>query len=172
MYSVYNNITQCAQYLIQMVSIMETYLGLHIKYLLSCVLIFWVRDPTSMSDYRIPRGWTCYLVCKGHETTQRFQFDLHSNEECTRRWPVLLLLSLHLHFKRPDLCGWTWHTWLTILTCQQAGWNLGTCFNVDVRCLCIRTPCILYKFPVLTDSFSNCSILHFQHTVYKLRHCL
>ncbi|OWK06526.1 hypothetical protein Celaphus_00012129 [Cervus elaphus hippelaphus] len=53
-----------------------------------------------------------------------------------------------------------------------AGWNLGTRFDADVRCLCIRTTCILYKFPVLTDSFRNCSILHFQYTVYKLRHCL
>ncbi|XP_006107907.1 disintegrin and metalloproteinase domain-containing protein 21-like [Myotis lucifugus] len=72
-----------------------------------------------------------------------------------------------LHMRRKRLF---WPGQLTLFTVSIIASNqIGTTFGLwldTVECVCQRrATCIMYRYPVLTDSFSNCS---FQHTAHVL----
>lgn len=162
-YRLYNNITTCAKFLIDMVSLMDSmYKGLDIKFHLTAVLIFDVRDPVNMNDYRLPGGEyyrfhstylfqiinpsSSFIVVK--EGPQDYQNDPVANGLCSPQ-------CLHMvgHLGRHYLL-------LAVIMSQYCGRSIGLYFDNN-ECSCQRrSSCIMYRYPVLTDSFSNCSFVH------------
>ncbi|KAM9645999.1 disintegrin and metalloproteinase domain-containing protein 21-like [Trichechus inunguis] len=61
---------------------------------------------------------------------------------------------------------------LSVITSFQIGRTLGLHID-DETCYCQRrTTCIMYRFPVLTDVFSNCSIVGLYEASGTASHCL
>ncbi|XP_027951822.1 disintegrin and metalloproteinase domain-containing protein 29-like [Eumetopias jubatus] len=175
MYRLYNNVTMCAKFLIDMVSLMDSiYKGLDIKFHLTAVLIFDIRDPVNMNDYRLPAGEyhrfhatylfniinpsSSFVVVK--EGPQDYQNDPATFALCSPR-------CLHMvgHLGRHYLL-------LAVIISQYCGRSIGLYFD-NHECSCQRrSSCIMYRYPVLTDSFSNCSFGHLQNILNINKHCL
>uniref|UniRef100_A0A8C0JZD9 ADAM metallopeptidase domain 21 n=1 Tax=Canis lupus dingo TaxID=286419 RepID=A0A8C0JZD9_CANLU len=175
MYRLYNNVTACAKFLISMVSLIDSiYKGLGIRYHLTAVLIFHVRDPVNMNDYRLPAGEyyryhannlfriinpssSFVLVRDG---PQDYQNEPTFGGICSARCLHMIgLLGRH-------------YVLLAVIMSQYAARNLGLYYdNADCGCQ-RRSTCIMYRYPVLTDSFSNCSFMHLQNLLSVNKHCL
>ncbi|XP_046935851.1 disintegrin and metalloproteinase domain-containing protein 21-like [Lynx rufus] len=175
MYRVYNNMTLCIKFMIDMVSLIDSmYKGLDIRYHLTAVLVFDVRDPVNMNDYRIPGGEyyqfhhtylynviqpsASFIVVK--DGPEDYQYNPRMFGFCSSQ-------SLHMvgHLGRHYLL-------LAVVTSHLCGRSLGLYFD-DHDCSCQRrSSCIMHRYPGLTDSFSNCSFVHIQNMLSTEKHCL
>ncbi|CAD7679581.1 unnamed protein product [Nyctereutes procyonoides] len=123
MYRLYNNVTTCANFLI----------SLDIRYHLTAVLIFQVRDPARYYRYhannlfRIINPSSSFVLVR--DGPQDYQ-----NEPTLETWVCIMIML--------------------IVVAQR------------------RSTCIMYRYPVLTDSFSNCSFMHLQNILSINKHCL
>ena len=174
-YHLYNNVETCVKFPTDMVSLVDTrYKVLDIKFHFTEVLIFDVRDPVNMNDYRLPSGEyhrfhetylfrivnpsSSFVVVK--EGPQDYQNDPAGYGLCSPR-------CLHMvgYLGRHYLL-------LAVITSQYCGRSIGLYFD-NHECSCQRrSSCIMYRYPVLTDSFSNCSFGHLQNILNVNKHCL
>ncbi|XP_059035706.1 disintegrin and metalloproteinase domain-containing protein 29-like [Mustela lutreola] len=168
MYTVFNNMSKCAQFLIKICSLIDTFLqGIDINYYIGSIIIYNQRDPVFMNNYNahfspyvrhyqfavyrfiIPHS--SIIVIKDGPNDLNYEPAIYGI--CNNRNLVMLgYLGRHLLI-------------LSIAGAQKVARNLGLYYD-ESTCTCQRRSlCIMHRKPSLTDSFSNCSYTHVQHIV-------
>ncbi|XP_069321458.1 disintegrin and metalloproteinase domain-containing protein 21-like [Eulemur rufifrons] len=168
MYDVFANFSACIQFIIRLYSVTDTLLhGLHSSFFLLLVTLYTQRDPAPMNDYRVP----------GSEMFNYYR-------QTFSRWMVIVSSLLIIKEAPTDdqvdppvraLCfGSNLHhvgylgrhyLMLAIVVNNRVMRNFGMSYD-GPQCYCLRrTQCIMWKFPGLTDAYSNCSIVSFQNVV-------
>nr|XP_014691929.2 disintegrin and metalloproteinase domain-containing protein 21-like [Equus asinus] len=166
MYRVYNNVSKCATFLIHLSTIIDSiWRGLDLGMFLTAIVIFDQRDPADMNDHRVPGSGfynyfsnTLYRAMSPHSSLivkrdgpHELQFNPGIYSMCKAQ-NLIMLGALGRHYLL-----------LAIIASQQIGRSFGLYFD-ESTCVCQRrTTCIMYRYPVMTDAFSNCSFLHTQH---------
>ncbi|XP_008535957.2 disintegrin and metalloproteinase domain-containing protein 21-like [Equus przewalskii] len=166
MYRVYNNVSKCATFLIHLSTIIDSiWRGLDLGMFLTAIVIFDQRDPADMNDHRVPGSAfynyfsnTLYRAMSPHSSLivkrdgpHELQFSPGIYSMCKAQ-NLIMLGALGRHYLL-----------LAIIASQQIGRSFGLYFD-ESTCVCQRrTTCIMYRYPVMTDAFSNCSFLHTQH---------
>ncbi|XP_058423906.1 disintegrin and metalloproteinase domain-containing protein 21-like [Diceros bicornis minor] len=167
-YNVYNNVTNCAIFMINLASLIDTmYQSLDIGFYVSCVLVYNQRDPTELTVLQVPGSpffqyfeRSLYRTLNPHssilvnqEGPHELQFNPVLYAMCNAQ-NLIMVGSLYRHYLL-----------LSIISSQQIGRTLGLYYD-ESTCICQRrTTCIMNRYPVLTDVFSNCSFEHTQHIV-------
>uniref|UniRef100_A0A9L0RNL9 Disintegrin and metalloproteinase domain-containing protein 21-like n=1 Tax=Equus caballus TaxID=9796 RepID=A0A9L0RNL9_HORSE len=166
MYRVYNNVSKCATFLIHLSTIIDSiWRGLDLGMFLTAIVIFDQRDPADMNDHRVPgSGFYSYfsntlntamnphssLIVK-RDGPHELQFSPGTYSMCKRQ-NLIMLGALGRHYLL-----------LAIIASQQIGRSFGLLYDAST-CVCQRrTTCIMYRYPVMTDAFSNCSFEHTQN---------
>ncbi|XP_070267496.1 disintegrin and metalloproteinase domain-containing protein 21-like [Myotis yumanensis] len=167
-YTLYNNVSQCAQYLVHLGSMIDAmFRGLDMRYYIGLMVIYNVREPTNMNNYRVPDGpfakdyarnihkyyfpYPGIIVKRDGPHEVDFKPELYTL--CGNR-NLIFLGQLSRHYLL-----------LSIIASHQIGTSFGLWLD-SMECVCQRrTTCIMYRYPVLTDSFSNCSFLHTAHVL-------
>ncbi|XP_004782031.1 disintegrin and metalloproteinase domain-containing protein 21-like [Mustela nigripes] len=168
MYTVFNNVSKCAQFLIRVFSLVDTFFqGIDVAFYISSMIIYDQRDPASMGDYHVTTNpyfqhyhkyvfpslqpHSSIMLIK--EGPQDHNYEPVAYGIC--RYRNLIMIG---YFGRPYL-------FLSIIATQKVGRSAGMYYD-DLYCSCQRrSTCIMYISPGLTDSFSNCSYTHIQHIV-------
>ncbi|XP_047573002.1 disintegrin and metalloproteinase domain-containing protein 21-like [Lutra lutra] len=166
MYTVFNNVSKCAHFLIKMCNLIDTFLqGIDINYYIGFIMIYNQRDPVPMNRYHVHFSpcvrhyksavyglvipHSSIVVIKDGPTDINYEPVLYG--VCSNRNLVMLgYLGRHLLI-------------LSIAGTQKVARNLGLYYDVNT-CTCQRrSVCIMHRPASLTDSFSNCSYIHVQH---------
>ncbi|KAM8802759.1 disintegrin and metalloproteinase domain-containing protein 21-like [Rhynchonycteris naso] len=175
MYTVFSNVSQCAQYLIRIVSIVDSMLqGLDMRYYVSVMIIYNTADPTPMDNYRVPGSpfydyysrhihrsfnpYSAVIVIK--DGPEDIQFRPHVYGMCGDRG-LIMVGQLGRHYLL-----------ISIIATQHIARSYGLYYDKEY-CVCQRrTTCIMSRFPVLTDAFSNCSFAYAQNALLKYGSCV
>ncbi|XP_075393893.1 disintegrin and metalloproteinase domain-containing protein 21-like [Tenrec ecaudatus] len=174
-YALYNNVTQCVMYLIDIASVVDSmYRHLDIKFRTVGLLIYNGREPASMTDYRHPGGaYSNYFrnniyqrmkVASSFIVTKDGPHELQYNPTVRGLCSAASLIMIG-HLGRHYLL-------LSVVVAFQMGRSVG--FDVDTPpCYCQRrTTCIMFRYPLITDVFSNCTIVHLQQSVLIKDSCM
>lgn len=167
-YTLFRNVSECAHYLRGVGSLFNSmYKSLDISYYIGIMVIYHDRDPTGMADYRVPGSpfFTYY------ERVIYQPLHPHSGLVMIRSGPYDHEFSPSAH----HICGsqslimlghlGRHYLLLAIIGAQQIGRTIGLRYDTDT-CVCQRrATCIMSRYPVLTDVFSNCSFLDLQSTL-------
>ncbi|XP_008581087.1 PREDICTED: disintegrin and metalloproteinase domain-containing protein 21-like [Galeopterus variegatus] len=176
-YRIFNNVTSCVTYLIRISRLLDSFLhNLHFGYYFYLMTIYNQNDPvSSYNDFRVP-GSPMYNYYK-----QVF-FDNYQPHSSV----IIIKDRPHEADFEPDdygLCSATGliftgelgrhYLLLSIIVTNQIGRTIGLAYDSPDDCVCQRrTSCIMFRFPGLTDAFSNCSYLHVQNIVNHRRWCV
>nr|XP_055195389.1 disintegrin and metalloproteinase domain-containing protein 21-like [Nyctereutes procyonoides] len=166
MYSVFNNVSKCAQFLISVFNLIDTFfLGLDINYYVAFIIIYNQRDPNVLNNYHptdSPYGryyvYNLYALLAPHSSIimiknvpQDAEFEPIAYAICNRG--NLIMLG---YLDRQYLI-------LAIVGAQKVARSFGVYYD-NPYCSCQRrSKCIMNNYFALTDSFSNCSFMHIQH---------
>nr|XP_003420594.1 disintegrin and metalloproteinase domain-containing protein 21-like [Loxodonta africana] len=170
----FNNVTQCMQYLISLGSLVNAmYHNLDIRYYVTALIVYNQGDPTNMRDYgqssayhnhfahhvyHALQGESAFIVIRGGPND--IEFNARENSVCTP-YNLVMIGELGRHYLL-----------LSVITSFQIGRTLGLHVDADT-CYCQRrTTCIMYRYPVITDVFSNCSIADLHESAGTGNHCL
>ncbi|XP_028359095.2 disintegrin and metalloproteinase domain-containing protein 20-like [Phyllostomus discolor] len=174
-YRQYNNVSTCAKFLINLGSLMNSMLqNVDLRYYISSLVIYNQGDPTSMSYYNIPGNAfhshyisNIFLPLQPQTSLVVIQDGPHDNSFTPVLYGVckdtnLLMLGV---FSRH-------YFMLSIIATQLTARSFGLFYD-EPECVCQRrTTCIMDRIPLITDAFSNCSLLHATHVVnYHRVHC-
>ena len=173
-YTQYNNVSKSDQFLVHLGSLINAmFCGLDLRYYISIIIIYNVRDPTTMDNYALPgspfhnhyvpniytplQPQSALIVVRNepHELTFKPLYGLCNSNN-------LIMLGI---LSRPYLL-------LSIIATQLIVRTYGLYYD-EVICVCQRrATCIMYRYPVLTDSFSYCSFVHVLHiSSFSGTHC-
>ncbi|XP_054571644.1 disintegrin and metalloproteinase domain-containing protein 29-like [Eptesicus fuscus] len=166
-YTLYRNVSENIKFLVYLGSLMDSmFRGLDIRYYISILVIFNKRDPTDMTNFYVPSGpfalnyrnniYTPFRPYSGlmmlKDEPHELNFNPIRDSLCT---PNSLVYVGHLY--RHILL-------LAVIATQQVGRTIGVYMDT-ADCVCQRrTTCIMYRYPVLTDAFSNCSMAFLQNS--------
>uniref|UniRef100_A0A8C3YL45 Disintegrin and metalloproteinase domain-containing protein 21 n=1 Tax=Catagonus wagneri TaxID=51154 RepID=A0A8C3YL45_9CETA len=171
MYQVFNNVTTCVDTLVRISSLSNSmYEGLYLKFILIAVLIYNVRDPTSMNDFRVPEGayanyharhlrpvvtpTVSFMIIRDGPQQGAFTPELYT--ACTTK-DLIFIGQLGRHYFL-----------LSIVVTYSSARTIGLYFD-EANCICLRrTTCLMSQYPGLTDAFSECSIKHLWNIVGPL----
>uniref|UniRef100_A0A8C0WWI2 Disintegrin and metalloproteinase domain-containing protein 21 n=1 Tax=Castor canadensis TaxID=51338 RepID=A0A8C0WWI2_CASCN len=165
-----NNISNCCFYMIKMFSIVDNFLlSLHLRYYVFSVFVYNNNDPAALNDFRVP-GSPIYNYYSQHiydvirpHLSCLINKDRPSEHEYTVASPgacqphsLFFLGQQGRHYLL-----------LAVLGANHVGRSLGLDYDADnMHCVCQRrTTCIMNRYPVITDTFSNCSIVNLQQIV-------
>ncbi|XP_054564895.1 disintegrin and metalloproteinase domain-containing protein 21-like [Eptesicus fuscus] len=174
-YTLYNNVSRCAQFLVRLGSLIDAMLrGIEMRYYISLIVIYNRGEPANMNNYFVPEG----PFAQNYAANIYNVFQPDSGLIVKRDGPH------ELNFKPPiyGLCSSEGLIFLGHLSRHYlllsiiASHQLGALFGLYLDkkdCVCQRrTTCIMNRYPVLTDSFSNCSFAHVQNILYNFGDCL
>lgn len=165
-YTIYKNISTCANLLRSIGSLLNTmYKGLDIRYYIGLMIIYNVRDPAPLNDYRVPGS----PFHRYFENAIHSSFWPHSSFLLNRQGPhdvdfTAVLYGLCTN-KNLVILGYLDRHYLSIaiIGANKIGRTFGLFYDENT-CVCQRrATCIMYQYPVLTDAFSNCSFVHIQN---------
>ncbi|XP_076984460.1 disintegrin and metalloproteinase domain-containing protein 21-like [Tamandua tetradactyla] len=174
-YTVYNNFTKAVKFLINMASIMDAlFWRLHMRYHVVGLMVYNQRNPAALGDYKVPGNPfhrvysdTVYKTIPHHSSfvvDRDAPFDSEFNAVhygICKAQGLIIVGHLGRHY-----------LYLSVIATQQTGRTLGLNYDSS-ECYCYRRAfCIMYRYPGLTDAFSNCSILHLQNTIKPYMSCL
>ncbi|KAM8783276.1 disintegrin and metalloproteinase domain-containing protein 21-like [Rhynchonycteris naso] len=174
-YTLFNNVSQCAQYLIHIASIADSMLqGLDMRYYVSVMIIYNTADPTSMYSFQVPGSSFHTYYAKNIYGI----FNPHSSMIVVKDQPEDITFQPHLY----GLCSdrnliavgqlGRHYLLLSIIATQHIARNYGIYYDEEY-CVCQRrTTCIMFRYPVLTDAFSNCSFVDLQNIAPYNESCL
>nr|XP_040130668.1 disintegrin and metalloproteinase domain-containing protein 21-like [Ictidomys tridecemlineatus] len=170
MYSRYENVSKCSEFLIHMFNIVDTLMrGIEFRFYISMVVVYSESDPVSFPKGEwYPSGmdihkhyedifyWpfrpaSCTLVLK--EKPHESAFEPAPYSMCNKG-SLTFVAALY----RPAIL-------LAIIAANQQGRMIGMLYDGS-NCVCQRrNTCIMFRWPGVTDAFSNCSFVHIQHIV-------
>ncbi|XP_008682194.2 disintegrin and metalloproteinase domain-containing protein 21-like [Ursus maritimus] len=168
MYTVFNNVSKCTQFLIRLFSLIDTFFhAIDINYYISSMIIYNQRDPAAMGNYHPTQN--PYFR---HYERQVFQiFQPHSSLIVIKEGPQDQNFEPVLYgvcrFRNLVMLGYLGRQYflLSVIATQKLGRSFGIYYD-SLHCSCQRrSTCIMNTSPGLTDSFSNCSYMHMQHIV-------
>ncbi|XP_054548854.1 disintegrin and metalloproteinase domain-containing protein 21-like [Talpa occidentalis] len=167
MYDVKDNVSETAQFLLQLGSLMDTLLqGLDVRYHISSLIIYNRGDPASLKPYHhFSSPFAQYYM-----STLKPSLNTHSALILSKDGPHELQYGVRLS----GMCGinatlmlgyMNRHVLLlSIIATSQVARSIGVQYDKTVGCVCQRrTTCIMSLYPVLTDAFSNCSFKYMGH---------
>ncbi|XP_077604257.1 disintegrin and metalloproteinase domain-containing protein 21-like [Crocuta crocuta] len=175
MYTVFNNVSKCAQFLIRLVSLTDSMLqSIDIRHYISSMVIYNQADPVVLDSFHVPgspihnyferhlfevfKPHTALLMNRNAPHELQFQPVLYG---ICRESSLISLASLGRHFLL-----------LSVLVTQKIALSIGIYYDHSL-CVCQRrSTCIMNRYPVMTDSFSNCSFVHIQHVVVNNAECM
>uniref|UniRef100_A0A8C8YKA4 Disintegrin and metalloproteinase domain-containing protein 21 n=1 Tax=Prolemur simus TaxID=1328070 RepID=A0A8C8YKA4_PROSS len=165
MYGVFANFSACIQFIVRMFSVTDTLLhGLHSSFLIFLVTIYTQDDPAPLNDYRVPgSAMFTYYQKNFSQRTIIVASVLLIKEGPTddQVEPKAKAMCPGLNLHHVGYLG-RHYLMLAILINNRVMRNYGISYD-EPQCYCLRrTQCIMWKFPELTDAYSNCSILDFQ----------
>ncbi|KAM5240685.1 disintegrin and metalloproteinase domain-containing protein 21-like [Hipposideros larvatus] len=171
-YNLFYNMSQCAHYLRSIGSLLNSiYKSLDIRYYISIMVIFHEGDPASMSSYDVPGSpffkyyeRVIYQPLKPHSALVVIKPGPHELDFNPIIFSICNYQNLVVlgHLGRHYLL-------LAIIGAQHIGRTIGLHYDADT-CVCQRrTTCIMHRYPVLTDVFSNCSFSYLQN-VFTMDH--
>uniref|UniRef100_A0A8D2ANG0 Uncharacterized protein n=1 Tax=Sciurus vulgaris TaxID=55149 RepID=A0A8D2ANG0_SCIVU len=163
------NVSGCSGFLIRIFQVVDSFLHhIQFRYYLSMVVIYNWGDPVTLpkklkttgqtihtyyyeqfyEEYK-PASGTLVIREKPHES----ELDPIVYSTCTRQ-AIIFLGELG----RPPLL-------LAVIAANQQGRMIGLYYDGST-CVCQRrATCVMYRWPGITDTFSNCSFVHVQHIV-------
>ncbi|XP_029806615.1 disintegrin and metalloproteinase domain-containing protein 29-like [Suricata suricatta] len=175
MYTVFNNVSKCAQFLIRLVSLTDSMLqSIDIRHYISSMVIYNQADPVALDSFHVPGSpihnyfeINLFRAFKPHTTLLMNKDAPHELEFqpvmygiCSER-SLISLASLGRHFLL-----------LSVLVTQKIALSIGILYDHSF-CVCQRrSTCIMNRYPVMTDSFSNCSFVHMQNVVATKANCM
>ncbi|KAM8948711.1 disintegrin and metalloproteinase domain-containing protein 21-like [Lycaon pictus] len=163
MYRVFNNVSKCAQFLIRIFSLIDTfYRALDMNYYIGSMIIYTQGEPAAMNSFHpiqspLARYYRSklYPIFLPHSTLiVTKEGSLDNNTEpiiygLCKTQNLLVLEYLDKHYLI-----------LSIIAAQKVGRSLGLYYD-NRYCVCQRrTTCIMNRYMGLTDAFSNCSFKH------------
>ncbi|XP_049646421.1 disintegrin and metalloproteinase domain-containing protein 21-like [Suncus etruscus] len=170
-YTLFGNVTECIRFLVRMSSLIDTFVrGVDLRVYVSILLIFNMKEPVKMDDYRVPGSpfhtyyrYFIYLeltpdagiiVIRGRPPQKDFLARSHS---ICKEDSLIMLSHGDRHFFL-----------LAIAATSHLGRVLGLNYDTP-ECVCQRrSTCLMSRFPELADTFSNCSLAQmgslFHHT--------
>ncbi|KAG8508763.1 Disintegrin and metalloproteinase domain-containing protein 21 [Galemys pyrenaicus] len=167
MYDVYDNMSETAQFLVQLGSLMDTLLqGVDVRYHMSCLIIYNTGDPASLMPYdHFSSPFAQYYM-----STLKPSLNTHSALIVSKDGPHELQYTV----KPYSMCGINATLMLghmhrhvlllSIVATSQVARSIGVHYDDPEGCVCQRrTTCIMSLYPVLTDAFSNCSFKHMEN---------
>ncbi|XP_006750781.1 disintegrin and metalloproteinase domain-containing protein 21-like [Leptonychotes weddellii] len=168
MYTVFNNVSKCAQFLVRICSLMDSFFqAIDVGYYISSMIIYNERDPASMGNYHVTQN----PYTRHYESNVFPHLQPHSSIIMIKEGPQDSVYEPVLHGvcrnKNLIMVGYLGrqYLFLSITATQKVGRNFGLYYD-DLYCFCQRrSTCIMNRSPGLTDSFSNCSFKHMQHIV-------
>ena len=159
-----------------MTAIMDTFSqALFTRYYLIAVLLYTARDPVAMNDYRVPGS--AYVCYRGHNLIPviypstsfmmnldgpwqgQFQPQLYSVCQGSNSLLFVGYLQQHYYMLAVETTQFTWRS--AGLWCDNA-----TCFCIK------RSACLMAVYPVLSESFSNCSISQLRNIIGMRGRCM
>uniref|UniRef100_A0A8C0M297 ADAM metallopeptidase domain 21 n=1 Tax=Canis lupus familiaris TaxID=9615 RepID=A0A8C0M297_CANLF len=168
MYSVFNNVSKCAQFLIRIFSLIDTfYQALDINYYIGSMIIYTQGESAAMNNVHqahspLARYYhsKVYPIILPHSTLIVIkEGPLDNNTE-----PILYRFCKMQNLLMLGYLG-RHYLILSIVAAQKVGRSFGLYYD-NRFCICQRRSiCIMHKIIGLTDSFSNCSFMHLQHIV-------
>ncbi|XP_059039437.1 disintegrin and metalloproteinase domain-containing protein 21-like, partial [Mustela lutreola] len=168
MYTVFNNVSKCAQFLIRVFSLIDTFFqAIDINYYIGFMIIYDQEDPTYLEYYhevhspyvRYYQSFI-YTVLEPHSSI----ILIKEGPEDHNYEPQLYGIC---HKQNLIMLGYLGRQYLllSITAAQKVGKNFGLFYDGKF-CFCQRrSMCIMHRPLSLTDSFSNCSYMHVQHIV-------
>ncbi|XP_032965430.1 disintegrin and metalloproteinase domain-containing protein 21-like [Rhinolophus ferrumequinum] len=174
-YTLFRNMSQCAHYLRSMGSLLNSmYKSLDIRYYIGIMVIYHDREPTTMSYYRVPGSpffkyyeRVIYQPLLPHSALVMIRSGPHERyfspvfQSICDNQNLVMLGHLGRHYLL-----------LAIIGAHQIGRTIGLHYDTNT-CVCQRrTTCIMNRYPVLTDVFSNCSFLHLQNILGDFPSCM
>ncbi|XP_070257429.1 disintegrin and metalloproteinase domain-containing protein 21-like [Myotis yumanensis] len=166
-YTLYRNISENIKFLVYLGSLMDSmFRGLDIRYYISIMVIYNQRDPANMNNFAVPQGpfaqnyqaniyipfkpYTGLMMLK--DEPHELNFNPVGNSLCSAR-SLIYVGHLYRHILL-----------LAVIATQQVARTMGLDFD-EKSCVCQRrTTCIMNRYPVLTDAFSNCSVVYLQNS--------
>ncbi|XP_058596526.1 disintegrin and metalloproteinase domain-containing protein 21-like [Neofelis nebulosa] len=168
MYGVFNNVSKCARFLIRLVSLTDSMLqGIDVRHYISSMVIYNLEDPVVLNNFQVPESPIhiyfqrhLFVAFKPHtallmnkDAPHELQFQPATYAVCGSK-SIISLASLGRHFLL-----------LSVLVAQKIALSIGIFYD-NQFCACQRrSTCIMNQYPIMTDSFSNCSFIHMQHVV-------
>ncbi|ELW61559.1 disintegrin and metalloproteinase domain-containing protein 21 [Tupaia chinensis] len=175
-YLLFNNITKCAKYAISMFSLVDSFFQvLRIKYYIYILTIYDRADPVAINDRRVPGSpihnyflQTFFRTIHPDSSVFLEKTGLHeANFE-----PVARSLCNERSLVFTTQFGRHYFL-LAIIAANQIGRSFGLDYDAENMCECQRrTSCIMFRFPGLTDAFSNCSFVHTQNIYNQRTSCI
>ena len=149
--------------------------ALFIRYYLIAVLLYTARDPVAMNDYHVPgSAYACYhghnLIPVIYPSTSfmvnldglwqgQFQPQLYSVYQDSNSLLFVGYLQRHYYMLAVVTTQLTWRS-------VSLWYDNATCFGMK------RSACLMTIYPVLSDSFSNCSISQLRNIIGMRGHCM
>ncbi|XP_055969679.1 disintegrin and metalloproteinase domain-containing protein 20-like [Sorex fumeus] len=169
-YSLFQNVTECAKFLVRIGSLIDTFLrGIDLRVYVYILLIFNTKDPAQMNDYRVPGGafhtyYRYYIYLELFPdvgfiviTGGPLDHDFSPSARAICNDENLVMLG---HGDRHFLL-------LSITATNHLGRIIGLYYDTP-ECVCQRrSTCLMYRYPEVTDSFSNCSFAHMSTLFYN-----
>ncbi|XP_057572072.1 disintegrin and metalloproteinase domain-containing protein 21-like [Hippopotamus amphibius kiboko] len=169
MYRVYNNVSKCVGHMVATCSMVDSFQrSLSTRFYLTAVVIYNKKDPTNMTDYRLPNGpyaryharnfqqllspTGSFIVNRDGPKPGEFEASLYGL--CKGELGLVFVGYLGRHYFM-----------LAIIITQNFGRTFGIWYDTD-NCYCVRrATCLMSQYPALTDVFSDCSITHWWNIV-------
>ncbi|XP_036924205.1 disintegrin and metalloproteinase domain-containing protein 21-like [Sturnira hondurensis] len=174
-YTQYNYISKCAKFLVSLGSLIDSMLqGIDIRYYISCLIIYTMREPVYMSNYQVPGSpyhnyyiHNIYNIFQPHTTLILIQHGPHDHSF----EPVLYGLCKNINLLMLGVLSRHYFL-LSVIATQLTARSFGLYYDEE-ECYCQRrATCIMGRFPLMTDAFSNCSMMHAGNVVnYNRKHC-
>ncbi|XP_036134676.1 disintegrin and metalloproteinase domain-containing protein 20-like [Molossus molossus] len=164
-YNQHRNASQSIKYMVQLGNIIDAmFRGLDLSYYISIMVMYNVRDPVTINDFRVPQGAYyqnyrrhIYDVFHPHSglmilstEPHELQFNPVVKGLCTASNLIYVAVQgRHLFF-------------IAIISTHQTARSIGLAVE-DESCICERrATCLMHRYPVITDAFSNCSFANLQ----------
>ncbi|CAH6854379.1 disintegrin and metalloproteinase domain-containing protein 21 [Phodopus roborovskii] len=166
LYLVVQNVTRSGEYLFSLASLMDSFMhNIHLRYYVIILTVFNIRNPFP-DDYRVPGG----EVHNYYLANFYYRFRPDSSTLINLKGPededaVPIIQSVCT--PNSLICigqNRRAYIYMSIVVANRVGRNIGLNFDDEAYCFCQRrSTCIMFKDPVLTDAFSNCSLAQLNH---------
>ncbi|KAB0338475.1 hypothetical protein FD754_024553 [Muntiacus muntjak] len=174
-YQTLNNVSATLQYMVDVGNIIDAvYRGLEIRFYISVVHIYDVRDPVSTESLRSGSSYFQFYTTNIYPAfTPHTSIVFNTVEPPDGAYiPPLYGFCLSKNLLPIATSGKNILR-VGLYLCFLIGRNFGLYYD-DNTCVCQRrTTCIMNGYQSLTDAFSNCSYMHVQHIVmYDRSSCM
>nr|XP_045010352.1 disintegrin and metalloproteinase domain-containing protein 21-like [Jaculus jaculus] len=168
MYGIFNNVTKCAKYMVGLFSIVDSFLrSLHIKYYIYLLTIYNTNDPATITDYRVPGGEIHNYYIANFYGTVRPDSSCIVHKDGPHELTVEPVSGSMCQPNCLIFAGRIGRHSLVVATiiANRLGRTMGLAYD-GTYCICQRrTTCIMSRYPVITDAFSNCSLVNLQQII-------